>query len=142
MQIDAAVGLAGDRAADDVADRQRRMALALHLAQGGQRVGRFAALRDGEQQRVVSQRRIAVAELAGVFDFDRNAGEFLDQILADQGRVPARAAGGEDDAVDRAQLLRRQVQAAEDGGRFVAIQPAAHGVVAAISGCSKISLSM
>ena len=51
VQVDAAVGLLGDRAADDVADGQRRVALALHFAQGGQRVGRFAALRDGEQQR-------------------------------------------------------------------------------------------
>ena len=52
VQVDAAVGLAGDRAADDVADRQRRVALALHFAQRGERVDRFAALRDGEQQRV------------------------------------------------------------------------------------------
>ena len=122
VQIDAAVGLAGDRAADDVADRQRRMALALHLAEGGQRVGRLAALRDGEQQRVGVERRIAVAELAGVLDLDRNAGELLDQVLADQGRVPAGAAGGEDDAVDRPQLLRREIQAAEDGGRFLAVR--------------------
>ena len=101
VQVDAAVGLAGDRAADDVADRQRRMPLALHLAQRGQRVGRLAALRDREQQRVAVDRRVAVAQLAGVFDFDRDAGELFDQVLADQGRVPARAAGGEHDAVDR-----------------------------------------
>ena len=41
--------------------------------------------------------------------------------------VPARAAGGEDDAVDPAQLPRREVQAAEDGRRLVAVEPAAHG---------------
>ena len=104
VQINAAVGLAGDRAADDVADRQRRMPFAFHFAQGGQRVGRFAALRDGEQQRVAIQRRIAIAQLAGVFDFDRNAGEFLDQVFADQGRVPAGAAGGEDDADSHAAI--------------------------------------
>ncbi len=113
VQVDAAVGLLGDRAADDVADGQRGVPLAFHLAQGGQRVGRFAALRDGEQQRVVVQRRIAIAQLAGVFDFDRNAGQLFDQVLADQGRVPACAAGGEHDAVDAAKLLRREVQAAE-----------------------------
>ena len=101
MQIDAAVGFPGDRAADDVANGQRRVPLALHFAQGGQRVGRFAALRDGEQQRVVVDRRIAIAQLAGVFHFDRNPGQLLDQIFADQRRVPAGAAGGEHDAVDR-----------------------------------------
>ena len=95
VQIDAAVGLLGDRAADHVADGQRRMPLALHLAQRRQRVGRFAALRDGEQQRVVVQRRIAIAQLAGVFDFDRNLGQVLDQVLAHQGRVPTGAAGRE-----------------------------------------------
>ncbi len=77
---------------------------------------------------LVVERRVAVAQLAGVLDFDRNAGELFDQVLADQRRVPTRAAGGEHDAVDRPQLLRREVQAAEHGGRLVAIEPAAHRV--------------
>ena len=51
VQVDAAVGLLGDRAAHHVADGQRRVPLAFHFAQGRQRVGRLAALRDGEQQR-------------------------------------------------------------------------------------------
>ena len=71
--------------------------------------------------------RIAVAQLAGVFHFDRNAGERLDHVFADQRRVPARAAGREHDPVDRPQLLRRQIQPAEHGRRFVAVEPAAHG---------------
>ena len=45
MQVDAAVSLAGDRATDRVADRQRRMPLPLHLAEGRQRVCRLARLR-------------------------------------------------------------------------------------------------
>ena len=73
-------------------------------------------------------RRIAIAQLAGVFDLDRNAGERLDQVFADQRRVPARAAGGEHDPVDRPQLLRREIQAAEHGRRLVAVEPAAHRV--------------
>ena len=103
VQINAAVGFLGDRAADDVANRQRRMPLALDLAQRGQRVGRLAALRDREQQRVAIHRRVAIAQLAGVFHFDRNPGELLDQIFADQRRMPTRAASGEQNAVDRAQ---------------------------------------
>ena len=128
-EVDAAVGLLGDGAADHVADAQRGAALALHLAQGRQRVGRLAALRDGEHQRVVVQRRIAVAQLAGVFHFDRQPGQGLDLVLAHQGRVPTRAAGGHDDAADRAELLRREVQAAELGRGGVAVEPAAHGVL-------------
>ena len=142
VQVDAAVGLLGDRAAHDVADRQRRMPLALHLAQGRQRVGRFAALRDGEQQRVVVERRIAIAQLAGVFDFDRNPGQFLDQIFADQRRVPTGAAGGEQNAVDA-----RAAAAASDSSRRTRpwLRPGSSRPRMAfriVSGCSKISLSM
>ena len=64
VQIDAAVGLAGDAAADHVAQRQRRMPLALRFAQGGQGVGRLAGLRDGQDDGVAVDRRIAIAELA------------------------------------------------------------------------------
>ena len=73
------------------------MPAALRLAQGAQRVGRLARLAQDEDERAVVERRVAVAELAGVLDLDRQVREPLDQVLADQGRVPARAAGGEDD---------------------------------------------
>ena len=127
-EIEAAVGFLGDGAADDVADAQRRAALAFHFAQGRQRVGRLAALRDGEHQRVVVQRRIAIAQLAGVFDFDRQPGEGLDLVLAHQAGVPTGAAAGDDDAAQRAELLRREVEAAELRRGGVAIEPAAHDV--------------
>ena len=107
VQVDAAVRLAGDGAADDVADGERRVALALRLAQGRQRVGRLARLRDGQDDRVAVDRRIAVAELAGVLDLDRDAGEFLEEIFADKAGVVAGAAGGQDDAVDLPELLRQ-----------------------------------
>jgi hypothetical protein len=54
--------------------------------------------------------------------------QFLDQVFADERRVPARAAGGDDDAVNAAQLRRRHVQAAELGRRAFKIQPAAQRV--------------
>jgi hypothetical protein len=63
------------------------------FAQAGQRVGRFAALRDGEHQRVVVQRRIAVAQLAGVFHFHRDPAQFFDNILRHQTSMPAGSAG-------------------------------------------------
>ena len=128
MEIDAAVGLLGDRAADDVADAQGGMPFALHLPQRGQGVGRLAALRDGEKERVVVQRRVAIAEFAGVLDFDGQPGQRLDLVLAHQGGVPTCAAGGHDAASDREELLRREVQAAELRRGGVRVEPAAHGV--------------
>ena len=96
-------------------DRQRRMPPPLRLAQGGQRVGRLARLAEGEDERAVVERGVAVAELAGVLDLDRQVGQLLDQVLADQGRVLARAAGGEDDPADPAELPRRSGSARRSG---------------------------
>ncbi len=104
VEVDAAVGLAGDRAADGVDDRQGRVAAPLGLAQRAQGVGRLARLAEDEDQRAVVERRVAVAELAGVFDLDRQVGQPLDQVFAHQGRVPARPAGGEDDPAHPAEL--------------------------------------
>ena len=100
----------------------------LGLAEGAERVGGLARLAEDEHQGAVVERRVAVAELAGVLDLHRQVGEALDQVLADQGRVPARAAGGEDDAADAAELAVREVQAAEDRGGLGAAEPAAAGV--------------
>ena len=104
------------------------MPAALGLAQSTQGVGRLARLAQDEDQRPVVERGVAVAELAGVLDLDGQVGEPLDQVLADQGRVPARAAGGEDDPADAAELAGRQVQAAELRRRLGPAQPAAAGV--------------
>ena len=81
-----------------------------------------------DDERVLVDRRVAVAELAGVLDLDRQAGEFLEQVLADDARVVARAAGGEDDP--------RRPRGAAAASRFsppkwavasASSQPAAHG---------------
>ena len=80
-------------------DGQGAVPAAFGLAQRGQRVGRFAGLRDDQQDGVAFQRRVAIAEFVREFHFDRQMGQFLDQIFAHQRRVPARAAGGDDDAV-------------------------------------------
>ena len=125
VKIDAAVGLAGDAAADHVAQGQRRMSLALRFAQGGQGVGGFARLRDGQHDRVAVDGRIAIAKLRGVFHFDRNAGEFLEEIFADQGGVIAGAARRQDEAIGTAELLRIEVEAAEVG-RGILIARAGH----------------
>ena len=126
MQVDAAVGLARDARPDDVAQRQRRVALALRLAQRRQGVRRLAGLGNCHDDGVAVDGRVAVAELAGVLHLHRDAGQLLEEVLADEPGVVARAAGGHDDAVDLAELLRREVQAAEVGGAVGLVEPAAH----------------
>ena len=142
MEVDPAVGLAGDRAADGVDDRQGRVPAALGLAEGAQRVGGLARLAEDEDQRPVVERRVAVAEFAGVLDLDRQVGEPLDQVFADQRRVPARPAGGEDDAADAggaggAERFRPPKTAVASARRSRPRQAST-----TVSGCSRISLIM
>ena len=113
VEIDAAVGLAGDGAADGIDDRQRRVPPALRLVESTERIGRLARLAEHEDERPIVERGVAVAELAGVFDLDGQMGEPLDQVFADQRRVPARSACGENDSPDAAELTGREVQTAE-----------------------------
>ena len=78
-----------------------RAPLRLGLAQRRQRVGGLARLRDDDGERVRRDDRIAVAVLRAVVDFDRHARQLLDQELADQRRVPRRAAREDRDPLDR-----------------------------------------
>ncbi len=116
------------RAAHGVDDRQGRVPAAFGLAQGAEGVGGLTRLAQHEDERAVVERRIAIAELAGVLDLDRQVGEPLDQVFADERRVPARPAGGEHDATDPAELACREVQPAEDGGGLGPTEPAPAGV--------------
>jgi hypothetical protein len=89
----------------------------------------------------LSSGRVAVAELAGVFDLGGHVGELLEQVFADQPGVPAGAAGDDDDPIHRAQFGERHVQAAEFGGNSSrSIRP--RKAFSMVRGCSKISLSM
>ena len=142
VEVDAAVGLAGDRRADDVADGQRRMPPPLRLAEGPERVGRLARLAEDEDERPVVERGVPVAELARVLDLDGQVRQPLDQVFANQGRVPARAAGGEDDAADAAEL-----RGPRGSGRRTAAVPSLRRsrprqASRTVFGCSRISLSM
>jgi hypothetical protein len=61
-------------------------------------------------------------------DLDRDLREFLDQIFAHQRRVPARAAGGDDDAVNGTQFVRPSCSTAEFGGGAFLVHAPAQGV--------------
>ena len=104
MRVDGAFGFPRRHAADDVADGQAARALFARFAKRGQRVGGFARLRDDDDERVAIDDEVAIAVLGAVVDFDRQAGEPLDEEFAHQRRVPRRAAGDERDLVDAAQV--------------------------------------
>ena len=92
--------------------------------------------RDGDDDGVAVDRRIAVAELAGVFDLDGDAGELLEQILADQGRVIAGAARRQDDALGPAQLLRCRGSGRRSGRVASASSSRPRMAFSSASGCS------
>ena len=101
------------------------MAAPFGLAQRAQRVRGFAGLGNDQQHGVAFQRRVAVVKLVGEFHLDRQVGQFLDQILAHQGRVPTGARGRDDDPLDAAQFRGRHVQASKPrGGAFEVKAPA------------------
>ena len=70
------------------------------------------------------EQRPAVAELAGVVDFDRDAGQLLDQELAHQAGVPGGAAGDQHRLADRRSFGRVQAQVLQAHPRRVADEPA------------------
>ena len=97
VQINAPLGLPGNRAAHGVHDGQCGMASALGFTQRAQRVCRLARLAEHKDQRLFLERRVAIAKLAGKLDLDRHMSQPLDQVLAHERRMPARAARREDD---------------------------------------------
>ncbi len=66
--------------------------------------------------------------IGGVLDLDRDAGELLEQVFADQRRVVAGAARRQDESLGPAQLLGVQVQTAEVGRGVGGAEPAAQRV--------------
>ena len=84
-----------------------RAPVALGFAQRRQRVGGFAGLRDDDRRACSADDRVAIAVLGAVVDLDRQAGELLDEELADEAGVPGRAAGQNRDPLDRARARRR-----------------------------------
>ena len=103
--VDHRVGLARDRRAVGVADREHLGALPPGVADRHQRVGGLARLADRDHQRVAGQDRVAVAELVGQLDLARDPRPVLDGVLRDEAGVVRRAAADDDDLVDVAQLV-------------------------------------
>ena len=86
VEVDAAVDFARDGGTDHVDEADGPGPAPLGLADGRQGVGGLARLGDADDQRALVDDRIAVAELGGVLDLDRDPGQLLEHVLADQRR--------------------------------------------------------
>ena len=82
VEVDSAIGLAGDGAADGIDNSQGGVTSAPGLAQRSQRIGRFARLAEHEDKRAIVERGVAIAELAGVLDLNGQVRQALDLCSA------------------------------------------------------------
>ncbi len=140
VRVDDRVGLARDRRALRVADRQRARAVLAGVLDRHERVHRLARLADRDDERVVADHRVAVAELVRELDVDGHARPLLDRVLADHARVGGGAARDDDDARDADEEL---VETVELGNHDLAVARCDRRIVlATASGSSLISLAM
>ena len=123
VRVEHGIGLARDRRAVGVADRQHPGALLAGVTDRHQGVHRLAGLADRDDERVLVEDRIAVAELRRQLDLARDAGPVLDRVLRHHRGVERGAAGDDDDLVDLTQLVVGQPH-------LVELQPAVGGVAA------------
>jgi hypothetical protein len=81
VRVDHGIRLARDRRALRVADRQRLGALLAGVLDGHEGVHRLARLADRDDERVLADHRVAVAELVRELDVDGDAGPLLEAYL-------------------------------------------------------------
>src|SRR6266513_6142749 len=84
MHVNPAITFARDGAGNVIADAESAKSFALAFAQRTQGVSGFTALADREDERIAAHRRVAMAELAGVFHLHRNVRKLFDEIFSDQ----------------------------------------------------------
>ena len=114
VRVHGAVGVPGDRAADDVADGDAAGALARGFVERRPRIRGLARLGDDDGQLVGRDDRVAIAVLRAVLDFDRHLRQRLDHVLADEPRVPRRAARQDGDLAQVLERVGRDVQILEE----------------------------
>ena len=82
------------------------LALGAHEIERGHGVGGFAGLAEQQADTARGHRGGAVAQFAGDVGVDRDAGDLLEPVAADQAGVEAGAAGGDGDARDGGEVER------------------------------------
>lgn len=100
VDVGTGVGLSRYGGTDHVAYAVDERSFLMGAFDSREGVGSLTALGDGDDNIIGSKERLAVAELAGVFDRDWDVGEFLEQALTDEGGMPGGAARHYHEPVD------------------------------------------
>ena len=89
------VGLPRDRRLAHIDDRHDVLALRAAIAERGERIGGLARLRDEQRRAAGIERGLAIAELRGDIDIDRQPRPALEPIFGDEAGIEGGAAGRE-----------------------------------------------
>ena len=108
--VNHAVGFPGQRAADDVHDRQDVRTQSSGFPGGSQRIRGFSRLRQGDKHVPLLNQRVAIPEFRTDIDLDRCANEFLKQIFPNQSGVPGRSTRDDPDRPGIPQFVGRDRQ--------------------------------
>ena len=103
MGEDDGIGFARNSRTGSVDDRDDLRPLFAGVADCLDRIHRFAALRNRDNQGLFSNNRVSVAEFAGEFDFDGDTAPVLNRVTCDLPRIGGSSAANHDDFVDPTQ---------------------------------------
>ena len=121
--VDHAVGFSRQRAAHNVADRDRPRAVVLCLAEGGEGIGGFAGLGDRDGEHPAVDDGLAIAKFRGDVDLDRQPCKRFDQVFPDQRGVPRSAASHEAQSVETGELAILQSELGDPDVRSLRVHP-------------------
>ena len=122
------VGFARNAGPDHVAHPKDVGTRLLGGADGRQGVCGFATLRDGQHHVSVPDDGISVSEFRGVFHFDRDACQALEEVFGHQPRVPACSTPQNEDALGFLPLGPIVVDTGHVRGALLEVDPSADGV--------------
>src|SRR4029077_1711483 len=101
----------------------------LGFALSGERIRSFARLADADDQRVIVQDGIAVAEFAAVIHLDGNSSQAFDHELTGQAGMPTGAAGDDFDVAKNAEVGLADLHLIEEDLAGLLGDAARHGVL-------------
>ena len=128
MKINATSGFAGDCRADGIDEAGDECAFVDGFADGGEGVGGFAGLGNGDDEVGRIDDGIAVAELGGLFDFGKDAGEVFDGVFSDEPGIHGGAATDDENAIEIGEFARIEVESGEKRVAAIGIEATAQSV--------------
>lgn len=128
MEVDASAGFTSDGGPDGVDEAGDESAFVGGLAHGGEGVGGFAGLGNGDDKVGGVDDGIAVSELGRLFDFGKDSGKVFDGVFSNEAGIHGGAATDDEDAVEFGKFARVEVEPGEEGAAAIGIEAAAQGV--------------